>query len=163
MAKILQGTFEAKGMRVAIVAARFNEFIVGKLIEGATDTLVRHGASAGDITLAWVPGSLEIAPVARRMAQRQDLFDAVICLGAVIRGGTDHYQFVAAEAAKGIAHVALESHVPVIFGVLTTDSIDQAIERAGTKMGNKGADAAMAAIEMINLGVCLDKTLEAGG
>lgn len=155
MPKIIQGQLDAKGMRVALVAARFNEFIVSKLIEGAVDTLVRHGAADGDIALAWVPGSFEIPVVARRLAA-SGKFDAVVCLGAVIRGGTDHYQFVASEAAKGIAQVAMNAPVPVIFGVLTTDSIEQAIERAGTKMGNKGADAAMAAIEMVSLGQALD-------
>lgn len=159
MAKVIEGNLDAKGMRVALVAARFNEFIVSKLVEGATDALVRHGALADDITTLWVPGSFEIPAVARRLAYSTK-FDAVICLGCVIRGGTDHYQFVAAEAAKGIAHVGMESPVPVIFGVLTTESIDQAIERAGTKMGNKGADAAVTAIEMVNLSVALDKHLE---
>lgn len=153
---VLEGNYEARGLRVAIVASRFNEFIVGKLIEGAIDALVRHGASAGDVTIAWVPGSLEIPATARRLAASHR-FDAVICLGCVIRGGTDHYQFVAAEAVKGIAHTALDSPVPIVMGVLTTDSIEQAIERAGTKMGNKGADAAMTAIEMVNLSVAIDK------
>ena len=159
MAKIVQGQLEARGMRVALVAARFNEFIVSKLVEGAIDALVRHGAKADDIVMAWVPGSFEIPVVAKRLAA-SGKFDAVVCLGAVIRGGTDHYQFVASEAAKGIAQVAMAAPVPVIFGVLTTDSIEQAIERAGTKMGNKGADAAMAAIEMVSLGKALDKELK---
>lgn len=159
MVKVLEGGFDAKGLRIALVAARFNEFIVSKLIEGATDALIRHGADSNDITLAWAPGSFEIPAVARRMAQSNQ-FDAVVCLGCVIRGGTDHYQFVASEVSKGVAQVALSSNVPVVFGVLTVDSIEQAIERAGTKMGNKGADAAMAAIEMVNLGVKLVKELE---
>ena len=159
MPKIIQGQLDAKGMRVALVAARFNEFIVSKLIEGAVDALVRHGAAEGEIATVWVPGSFEIPVIAKRLAG-SGKFDAVICIGAVIRGGTDHYQFVASEAAKGIAQVALAASVPVIFGVLTTDSIEQAIERAGTKMGNKGADAAMAAIEMVNLGKSIDKALK---
>lgn len=159
MPHVIEGNLEARGMRVALVASRFNEFIVSKLVAGAVDALVRHGAQESDITTVWVPGSFEIPSVARRLANSPK-FDAVVCLGCVIRGGTDHYQFVAAEAAKGIAHVALESPVPVVFGVLTTESIEQAIERAGTKMGNKGADAVMTAIEMVNLGVALDKQLE---
>jgi 6,7-dimethyl-8-ribityllumazine synthase len=159
MPKVLEGQFDAQGLRVALVAARFNDFIVRKLVEGAVDALTRHGARGDDVTIVWTPGSLEIPPVARRLAQSLK-FDAVVCLGCVIRGGTDHYQYVAGEAAKGIAQVALESPVPVIFGVLTTDSIEQAVERAGSKMGNKGADAAMAAIEMVNLGIRLDKAIE---
>jgi len=159
MPKIVEGNLDAQGMRVALVAARFNDFIVRKLVDGAVDTLVRHGAKSEEITLVWTPGSFEIPPVARRLAASLR-FDAVICLGCVIRGGTDHYQYIAQEAAKGVAQVALESPVPVIFGVLTTDSIEQAVERAGSKMGNKGADAAQAAIEMVNLGVYLDKALE---
>lgn len=162
MPHVIEGGFEAKGLRIAIVAARFNAFIVEKLADGAADALVRHGASPDDITLAWVPGAYEIPAVAKRLAL-VNRFDAVICLGCVIRGGTDHYNFVAGEAAKGIAHVALDAPIPVIFGVLTVDSIEQAIERAGTKMGNKGADAAMAAIEMVNLGVALEKHLQLGG
>ncbi len=158
MVNKIQGNLEAKGLRVAIVAARFNEFIVSRLVDGAIDALVRHGAAETDVTTLWTPGSFEIPPVARKCAE-SGRFDAVICLGAVIRGGTDHYQYIAAEAAKGIAHVAFEAPIPVIFGVLTTDSIEQAVERAGTKMGNKGAEAAMAAIEMVNLHLTLDKSL----
>lgn len=158
MPKTIQGYLDAKGLRVALVAARFNEFIVSKLIEGAVDAIVRHGGSEDAIALAWVPGSFEIPTIAKKLAA-SGKFDAVVCLGAVIRGGTDHYQFVAAEAAKGIAQVAMNAPVPVIFGVLTVDSIEQAIERAGTKMGNKGADAAIAAIEMVNLGRAIDTTL----
>lgn len=158
MPRTIEGKLNAQGMRVALVAARFNEFIVGKLIEGSVDALVRHGADEGDIVTAWVPGSFEIPTIAKRLAA-SGKFDAVVCLGAVIRGGTDHYQFVAAEAAKGIAQVAMTAPVPVIFGVLTVESIEQAIERAGTKMGNKGADAAMAAIEMVNLGRAIDQAL----
>jgi 6,7-dimethyl-8-ribityllumazine synthase len=159
MGKVIEGNLEARGIRVALIASRFNEFIVGKLIAGAVDALVRHGAAADDITTVWVPGSFEIPAIARRLAQSHQ-FDAVVCLGCVIRGGTDHYQYVASEAAKGIAQVALESPVPVVFGVLTTDSIEQAIERAGAKMGNKGADAATTAIEMVNLSVALDKQMD---
>ena len=159
MAKVIEGNLEARGLRVALVASRFNDFIVHKLVEGAVDALVRHGALADDITTIWVPGSFEIPAVARRLSAT-DKFDAVICLGAVIRGGTDHYRFIAQEAAKGIAQVALVSSIPIIFGVLTVDTIEQAIERAGTKMGNKGADAALTAIEMVNLSVALDKHLE---
>lgn len=158
MVNKIQGNLEAKGLRVAIVAARFNEFIVSRLVDGAIDALVRHGASESDIAVMWTPGSFEIPPVARKCAD-SGRFDAVICLGAVIRGGTDHYQYIAAEASKGIAHVAFEAPIPVIFGVITTDSIEQAVERAGTKMGNKGAEAAMAAIEMVNLHLVLDKSL----
>jgi len=159
MAKVIEGNLEARGLRVALVASRFNDFIVHKLVEGAVDALVRHGALADDITTIWVPGSFEIPAVARRLSAT-DKFDAVICLGAVIRGGTDHYRFIAQEAAKGIAQVGLVSPIPVVFGVLTVDTIEQAIERAGTKMGNKGADAALTAIEMVNLSVALDKHLE---
>ena len=153
--RILEGGFDAHGLRVALVAARFNEFIVSKLVEGAIDALVRHGADGGAIDIAWVPGSYEIPPTAARLA-RSGRYDAVVTLGCVIRGGTDHYQFVASEAAKGVAQVALQASVPVIFGVLTVDSIEQGIERAGTKMGNKGADAAMAAIEMVQLNRRID-------
>jgi 6,7-dimethyl-8-ribityllumazine synthase len=158
MATVLEGNLDAKGMRVALVAARFNDFIVGKLVEGARDALARHGAADKDIVTVWVPGSFEIPSVARRLAGANK-FDAIVCLGCVIRGGTDHYQFVAAEAIKGIGAVAADSPIPVIMGVLTTDSIEQAIERAGTKMGNKGADAAIAAIEMVNLNAAIDKRL----
>jgi 6,7-dimethyl-8-ribityllumazine synthase len=158
MPNLLEGNFEAKGLRVGIVASRFNEFIVSKLVDGAIDALVRHGTSDEDITIVWVPGSFEIPGVAHRIA-RPDRYDAIICLGCVIRGSTDHYEYIAAEAAKGIGALAHESSIPVIFGVLTTSSIEQAIERAGTKMGNKGVDAAMAAIEMVNLNLEIDKTL----
>jgi 6,7-dimethyl-8-ribityllumazine synthase len=159
MPKVLEGGFDAKGLRIALVAARFNDFIVSKLVDGAIDALVRHGANPDEITIAWVPGAYEVPTVARRMALA-NRFDAVVCLGCVIRGGTDHYNYVAGEAAKGIAHVAFEAPIPVIFGVLTVDSIEQAIERAGTKMGNKGADSALAAVEMVNLGVALVRELD---
>jgi 6,7-dimethyl-8-ribityllumazine synthase len=148
--KTLEGNLVAEKVRVAIVAARFNEFIVSKLIGGALDGLKRHGVGDDDISLAWVPGAFEIPLAAKRLASRDDV-DAVICVGAVIRGSTPHFDYVCAEASKGIAQVSLASGKPVIFGVLTTDSIEQAIERAGTKAGNKGYDAAVSAIEMVNL------------
>ena len=138
------------GIRVGIVAARFNEFIVSKLIGGAEDALVRHGVNTDDVELAWVPGAFEIPVVAQKMAQ-SGKYDAVLCLGAVIKGSTSHYDYVCAEVSKGIAAVSLNTGMPVLFGVLTTDNIEQAIERAGTKAGNKGYDVACAAIEMVNL------------
>ena len=150
MAKVIEGTLNAKGMRVALVAGRFNDFITSKLLEGALDTLKRHGAADQNLTVVWVPGSFEIPLVARKLAA-SGKYDAVITLGAVIRGATSHFDYVAAEVSKGVAQAGLETGVPVIFGVLTTDSIEQAIERAGTKAGNKGADAAMAAMEMVDL------------
>lgn len=140
----------AAGMKIAIVAARFNEFIVSRLIEGARDALVRHDVREEDISLAWVPGAFEIPVAAQRLAESKR-YDAVIALGAVIRGSTSHYDYVCAEVSKGIAHVSLSTGVPVMFGVLTTDTIQQAIERAGTKAGNKGHDCALGAIEMVNL------------
>ena len=148
--KLLEGKLTAKGMKVAIVASRFNEFITSKLIGGAEDCLIRHGADSDDLTLAWVPGAFEIPLAAQKLA-RSGKYDAVVCVGAVIRGATPHFDYVCAEASKGIAHVSLETGVPVAFGVLTTDNIEQAVERAGTKAGNKGADAALSAIEMVNL------------
>ncbi|MEG2000122.1 MAG: 6,7-dimethyl-8-ribityllumazine synthase [Evtepia sp.] len=148
--KVLEGKVIAQNIRVGIVAARFNEFIVGKLLQGATDGLVRHGVEDDDITLAWVPGAFEIPLAAERMAE-SGKYDAVICLGAVIRGATSHYDYVCSEVSKGIAQVSLKSGVPVMFGVLTTDTIQQAIERAGTKAGNKGYDCALSAIETVNL------------
>jgi 6,7-dimethyl-8-ribityllumazine synthase len=148
--KTFEGKLVAEKLRVAIVAARFNDFIVSELVEGALDGLRRHGVGEDDISLARVPGSFEIPLAAKRLAAKADV-DAVICLGAVIRGSTPHFDYVCAEVSKGVAHVGLESGKPVIFGVLTTDSIDQAIERAGTKAGNKGFDAAVGAIEMVNL------------
>ena len=148
--KTLEGMYEGKGLKIAIVAARFNEFIVSKLVGGAEDCLVRHGVDGDDITLAWVPGAFEIPLVALKMAE-SGKFDAVVCLGAVIRGATPHFDMVANESAKGIAAASLRSGVPVTNGILTTDSIEQAIERAGTKAGNKGADAMISAIEMVNV------------
>lgn len=159
MSTVIEGNYEAKGLRVALIAARFNEFIVGKLLEGAVDALARHGADTRDIAIFWTPGSFEIPALARKLSA-SERFDAVICLGCVIRGGTDHYTHVANEVSKGVAQVALTSPVPVVFGVLTCDSIEQAIERAGTKMGNKGADAAMAAIELVNLDVAINRYLD---
>ena len=149
--KIYEGKLNGEGIRIGIVAARFNEFIVSKLLGGCEDTLIRHGVAPEDIAVAWVPGAFEIPLIATRMAN-SGKYDAVIALGAVIRGSTDHYQYVCAEVSKGIAAATLQTNVPVMFGVLTTDNIEQAIERAGTKAGNKGSDCAVGAIEMVNLG-----------
>ena len=146
----LEGKLVAKEVKIGIVAARFNEFIVSKLVSGAVDGLVRHDIPEENITLAWVPGAFEIPLAAKKMA-KSGKYDAVICVGAVIRGATSHYDYVCAEVSKGIASVSLETEVPVMFGVVTTDTIEQAIERAGTKAGNKGYDCALGAIEMINL------------
>jgi 6,7-dimethyl-8-ribityllumazine synthase len=146
----IQGNLLAQGLKVAICASRFNEFIVSKLIGGAQDGLERHGANTDDIDLIWVPGAFELPLAAKKLA-KSGKYDAVICLGAVIRGSTSHYDYVCAEVSKGVASVSLESEIPVAFGVLTTDTIEQAIERAGTKAGNKGFDAAVTAIEMANL------------
>ncbi|WP_031556741.1 6,7-dimethyl-8-ribityllumazine synthase [Lachnospira multipara] len=141
---------EGKGIRVGIVAARFNEFIVSKLISGANDSLVRHNVSEDDITLAWVPGAFEIPIACKKMAESGE-YDVVIALGAVIRGATSHYDYVCAEVSKGVASVSLDTGVPVMFGILTTDTIEQAVERAGTKAGNKGFECGEGAIEMVNL------------
>ena len=146
----IEGNLVAEGIRIGIVVSRFNEFITSKLLGGAMDGLIRHGMNEDDITAVWVPGAFEIPLIASRMA-RSGKYDAVICLGAVIRGSTDHYNYVCNEVSKGIASVSLETGIPVLFGVLTTDSIEQAIERAGTKAGNKGYDCALSAIEMVNL------------
>ncbi|CUH94227.1 6,7-dimethyl-8-ribityllumazine synthase [Propionispora sp. 2/2-37] len=148
--KTFEGNLVANDLRFAIVVGRFNEFITNKLLSGALDGLKRHGAAEENIDVAWVPGSFEIPLAAQKMAMSKK-YDAVICLGAVIRGGTTHYDYVCAEVSKGVAHVGLASGVPTIFGVLTTENIEQAIERAGTKSGNKGFDAALSAIEMANL------------
>ncbi|MCI8804422.1 MAG: 6,7-dimethyl-8-ribityllumazine synthase [Clostridiales bacterium] len=148
--RVLEGNMVAEGAKIALVAARFNEFITSKLISGAIDGLKRHGVEDDDISLAWVPGAFEIPIIAKNLALSKK-YDAVICLGAVIRGATTHYDYVCNEVSKGIAHIALETDVPVLFGVLTTENIEQAIERAGTKAGNKGYDCALSAIEMINL------------
>ncbi len=146
----LEGKLIGQGMKIGIVAARFNEFIVSKLVSGAQDGLVRHGVADDDIDLAWVPGAFELPIVAQKMAT-SGKYDAVIVLGAVIRGATSHYDLVCNEASKGVAQVGLQSGVPTLFGIVTTDSIEQAIERAGTKAGNKGYDCACSAIEMVNL------------
>ena len=146
----IQGNLVAKEVKIGIVAARFKEFITSKLLSGAQDALVRHDVKDDNIDVAWVPGAFEIPLIADKMA-KSGKYDAVICLGAVIRGNTSHYDYVCSEVSKGIAHVSLESGIPVMFGVVTTENIEQAIERAGTKAGNKGFDVAVGAIEMINL------------
>jgi 6,7-dimethyl-8-ribityllumazine synthase len=148
--RVIEGMLTGRGRRFGIVVARYNEFIGGKLLDGALDALIRHEVAASDVTVAWCPGSFEIPLVAQRLAA-SGRYDAVICLGAVIRGATSHFDYVAAEVSKGIANVGLQTGVPVVFGVLTTDTIEQAIERAGTKAGNKGFEAAMTAIEMADL------------
>ncbi|MBI4533195.1 MAG: 6,7-dimethyl-8-ribityllumazine synthase [Candidatus Melainabacteria bacterium] len=150
MPRIISAQLVATQLRFAIVVSRFNEFITSRLLSACMDTLVRHGADDMAIDVIWCPGAYEIPFVARQMAQT-DNYNAVICLGAIIRGATPHFDYVAGQCAKGIAHVALETGVPTIFGVITSDTIEQAVERAGTKAGNKGADAALAAIEMANL------------
>ncbi len=150
MGKVYEGELVGRGLRFAAVVSRFNEFISSRLLGGAKDALVRHGVDEESLDVAWVPGAFEIPLVAKRLAQTGS-YAGVICLGAVIRGATPHFDYVASEVAKGIAHVSLETGVPVIFGVITADSIEQAIERAGTKAGNKGFDAAVSAIEMANL------------
>lgn len=147
---VFEGKLIAEGLKIGIVIARFNEFIGSKLLDGALDGLVRHGVNTKDVDVAWVPGAFEIPVIANRMAQRKK-YDAVICLGAVIRGSTSHYDYVCAEVSKGIANASINTGVPIMFGVLTTDTIEQAIERAGTKAGNKGYDCALGAIEMANL------------
>lgn len=139
-----------QGMKVCLIAARFNSFIVQKLVDGAVDGLVRHGVDESNVTLAWVPGAFEI-PVAAKKAASSGKYDAVICLGAVIRGSTTHYEMVCSESAKGVAHVGMETGLPVLYGIITTENIEQAIERAGSKAGNKGYDCALSAIEMVNM------------
>ena len=148
--RVLEGNVVAKGIRVGIVAARYNEFITSKLVGGALDGLKRHDVKEEDIDVAWVPGAFEIPLIASKMAKSKK-YDAVICVGAVIRGSTSHYDYVCSEVSKGIANVSLNSDIPVMFGVLTTDNIEQAIERAGSKAGNKGYECATGAIEMVNL------------
>jgi len=150
MANVVEGKLIAKGKRFGIIVSRFNEFISNKLLGGALDALKRHGVTDDEITIVWAPGSFEIPVITRKMAD-SGKYDAIITLGAVIRGATPHFDYVANEVAKGVAQVSLQSGVPVMFGVLTTDTIEQAIERAGTKSGNKGFDAAVGAIEMVNL------------
>ncbi len=148
--KTFEGKLVSKDIKIGIVAARFNEFITSKLLGGALDGLKRHEVSEDDIDIAWVPGAFEIPLIASKMAKSRK-YDAVICLGAVIRGSTTHYDYVCSEVSKGIAHISLDSDIPIMFGVLTTENIEQAIERAGTKAGNKGFDCAVGAIEMVNL------------
>lgn len=148
--KVYEGKLVSQNSKIGIVASRFNEFIVSKLLSGALDALSRHNVKDNDIEIAWVPGAFEIPMIASRMA-KSGKYDAVICLGAIIRGSTSHYELVCSEVAKGIAAVSLKSDIPVLFGVVTTENIEQAIERAGTKAGNKGYDSAMSAIEMVNL------------
>jgi len=150
MANVIKTDLMAKGKKFAIVISRFNEFISSKLLEGCLDTLVRHGAQDSSLDVVWVPGAFELPFLAQRLAKSKK-YDAVICLGTVIRGATPHFEFVASEAAKGIAKVSLDTGVPCIFGVITADNLEQAIERAGTKDGNKGRDAALSAIELANL------------
>jgi 6,7-dimethyl-8-ribityllumazine synthase len=156
MPKQVQGNLNAEGLKFCIIAARFNDFITSRLLDGALDGLVRNGAKDNDVTVVRVPGAFEI-PVAAKVAAQAGKYDAVICLGAVIRGATPHFDYVSAEVSKGVASVGMDAGMPVIFGVLTTDSIEQAIERAGAKSGNKGFDAAVAAIEMVNLFKALKK------
>lgn len=155
MGTLYEGSFQGQGRRFGLVAARFNEFITSKLVAGAQDALRRHGVSPDDIDEAWVPGAFELPLVARKMAA-SGRYDAVLALGCVIRGATPHFDYVAAEAAKGVARASLDADKPVIFGVLTTDTIEQAVERAGTKAGNKGWEAAMTALEMADLVAALD-------
>lgn len=150
MTKIIEGNLIAKGKKFAIAASRFNDFITKELVSGCVDTLIRHGAEEKDIAITWAPGAFELPLIAQRLVKAKS-YDAVICLGTVIRGATPHFDYIAAEAAKGIAKVSLDSGLPVIFGVITADTIEQAVERAGTKDGNKGKDAALSAIEMANL------------
>lgn len=145
-----EGMLIGEGLKFGMVISRFNEFISSKLLEGAQDALVRHGVKPSDIGITWVPGSFEIPLIAKKMAESKR-YDAIICLGAVIRGSTPHFEYIAAEVSKGIARVGLDTGVPVTFGVITTETLEQAIERAGTKMGNRGFDAAVTAIEMANL------------
>jgi 6,7-dimethyl-8-ribityllumazine synthase len=150
MAKVIEGNLIVKNKKFGIVASRFNDFMTKQLVSGCIDTLVRHGADDNDLTVVWVPGAFEIPAIAGKMAKNKT-YDAVICLGTVIRGSTPHFDFVASEAAKGIAKVAGDSGIPVIFGVITADTIEQAVERSGAKDGNKGKDAALSAIEMVNV------------
>ena len=150
MGNLFEGVLLGKGLKFGMVVSRFNEFITKKLLEGAQDALLRHGVSDGDVDVAWVPGSFEIPLVAKKLAQAKR-YDAIICLGAVIRGATPHFEYIAAEVTKGIAKVGLETGLPISYGIITADSLEQAIERAGTKAGNKGFDAAVDAIEMANL------------
>ena len=162
MAKVIEGNLIAKGKKIGIVVSRFNDFITKDLVSGCLDTLTRHGVEDKDVVITWVPGAFEIPAVAQRLAKAKS-YDALICLGTVIRGSTPHFDYIAAEVSKGIAKVGLDTGVPVIFGVITADTIEQAIERAGTKDGNKGRDAALTAIEMANLFEKLSKDAAAPG
>ena len=150
MSSIFEGSLLGEGLKIGIVVARFNEFLTGKLLSGAKDALLRHGVADEDIDVAWVPGSFEIPVVAQKLAMSKK-YDAVVCLGTVIRGATPHFEYIASEVSKGVAKIGLDSGIPVMFGVITADTLEQAIERAGTKAGNKGFDAAVGAIEMANL------------
>jgi len=150
MSKLFEGLLIGEGLKIGVVVSRFNEFITRKLLEGAQDALVRHGVTQENIDIAWVPGSFEIPLVASKLAQT-NRYDAIICLGAVIRGGTPHFEYIASEVTKGIAKVGLETGLPITYGIITADTLEQAIERAGTKAGNRGFDAAVDAIEMANL------------
>ncbi len=150
MVKVIEGSLNAEGIKVGIVVSRFNDFITGKLLEGAVDALVRHGANDADIEVVKVPGAFEI-PMATKKMVASNKYEAIICLGAVIRGATPHFNYVAGEVAKGVGQLSMEAGIPVLFGVLTTDNLEQAIERSGAKSGNKGWDTAMACIEMVNL------------
>lgn len=150
MVKIIEGNFTVKGKKIAIVASRFNDFVTKELVAGCQDTLSRHGVADNDITLVWVPGSFEIPCIAKKIADSRN-YDAIICLGTIIRGSTPHFEYIASEVSKGISSISLNSGIPVVFGIITADTIEQAIERAGTKAGNKGRDAALGAIEMANL------------
>jgi len=150
MSELFEGVLLGKGLKFGVVVSRFNEFITRKLLDGAQDALLRHGVAKDDIDIAWVPGSFEIPLVTKALAQTKK-YDAIICLGAVVRGATPHFEYIAAEVTKGIAKVGLDSGLPISYGVITTDTLEQAIERAGTKVGNKGFDAAVDAIEMANL------------
>ncbi len=150
MVKTIEGNLIAKGKKFGIIASRFNDFITKELVSGCVDTLTRHGANNEDLSITWVPGAFEIPLVAQRLAKAKS-YDALICLGTVIRGSTPHFEYIASEVAKGVAKVSLDSGFPVIFGIITADTIEQAVERAGTKEGNKGRDAAVSAIEMANL------------
>ncbi|OGW74846.1 MAG: 6,7-dimethyl-8-ribityllumazine synthase [Omnitrophica bacterium RBG_13_46_9] len=150
MMKVVKGGLIAKGLKLSIVVSRFNEFLSSKLLEGAVDALQQHGVDEKDISVFWVPGSFEIPPVAQKLA-RSKKYNAVICLGAIIRGDTPHFNYISNEVAKGIANVALSEDIPCIFGIITADTLEQAIERAGTKSGNKGRDAALSAVEMCDL------------
>ncbi len=153
MSKVIEGNLIAKGRKFSIIASRFNDFMTKELVSGCVDTLVRHGAVDQDLTIVWVPGAFEIPAVARKLAKTKS-YDAVICLGTVIRGATPHFDYIASEVTKGVARVSQDTGIPVIFGIITADTIEQAIERSGAKDGNKGRDAALSAIEMVNL---LDK------